>query len=135
MIAVEKEEMGRNYEKALLELRENIEKLKKVLITNSNSLIKLLILQESIEKETEISNLKVIHDRVINDYKKMIVTMRGAKEKIANLEEKNSTLMKENQDLTIKAAVPFSELTPRPTFNKVCLSKTRKFNDNFIFLV
>ena len=27
--------------------------------------------------------------------------------------------MKENQDLTIRAAVPFGELTPRPSFIKV----------------
>lgn len=44
--------------------------------------------------------------------------MRGAKEKIAKLEEKISILMKENKDLT----VPFGELTPRPSFIKVNLS-------------
>ena len=45
--------------------------------------------------------------------------MRGAKDKIAKLEEKKSLLMKENQDLTIRAAVSFGELTPRPSFHKV----------------
>ena len=56
---------------------------------------------------------------MINDYKKMILTMRGAKDKIAKLEEKISLLMKENKDLTIREAVPFGELTPRPSFIKV----------------
>lgn len=49
----------------------------------------------------------------------MILTMRGAKDKIAKLEEKISLLMNENKDLTIRAAVPFGELTPRPSFHKV----------------
>ena len=48
----------------------------------------------------------------------MILTMRGAKDKIAKLEEKISFLKKQNQDL----AVPFGELTPRPSFIKVYLN-------------
>ena len=54
--------------------------------------------------------MKIIHDQVINDYKKMILTMREAKDKIAKLEEKNSFLMKENQDFTIRAPVFFGEI-------------------------
>lgn len=47
--------------------------------------------------------------------------MKYAREKISILEDKISVLMSENQNLKIRAAISFDELTPRPSFDKVQL--------------
>lgn len=63
--------------------------------------------------------MKNIHGNVIDDYKRMIQTMRSTKEKILKYEDKVSILMKENQNLKGREAMSYEELTPRPMFRKV----------------
>lgn len=65
--------------------------------------------------------MKNIHGNVIDDYKRMIQTMRSTKEKILKYEDKVSSLMKENQNLKGREAMSYEELTPRPIFRKVSL--------------
>ena len=46
-------------------------------------------------------------------------TLKRTKDKISKFEENVSDLMAENQNLKLRAAVSFDELTPRPSFDKV----------------
>ena len=60
-----------------------------------------------------------MNERVVQDFKTSLVSMKYARAKISILEDKVSVLMNENQNLKIRAAISFDELTPRPSFDKV----------------
>ena len=58
-------------------------------------------------------------DKFMDNYKNALFSLKFAKEKIKAEQEKNNFLLSENSRLAVRAAAPFQELTPRPSFTEL----------------
>lgn len=70
-------------------------------------------------------------DEAVADFKFCLNKLKTEKEKIAKYEAEICHLMNENQNLKVRAAVAFDELTPRPSFGEVFFFFTEKEKCNF----
>lgn len=61
-----------------------------------------------------------MRDEAILDAQKMLKILKECNEKISKKEAKIFKLTKENQTLQEKLSIDHAELTPRPSFHKVC---------------
>lgn len=63
--------------------------------------------------------LKQSFNEFLENYKNLVGHLKDASYKIKSHEKNVSNLMNENQNLKIRAAVAWEEMTPRPHFHKV----------------
>lgn len=81
----------------------------------------LIIFKKLEQKDKENQNLKKIKEDAVADFKFCLSLLKAEKEKIAKYEREICHLTNENQNLKIRAAVAFDELTPRPSFGEVII--------------
>lgn len=83
------------------------------------------------EYEDKISNFKLFKIQAAdlkNTLDKILLKMSTIKQYFLKSQQERSELLQERQDLVIRAAVGFDNLTPRPNYTQLCIDKNLSFS-------